>query len=172
MQKKKDIQLYIDQLSAVGWFDVIEDKEKYIDSMKRLFDESGGRKFHHALPWVYYDAECVYDEGEYANLLKELSEDSFGLFGPKLIDEKWSGTGVGSDIKVSVVTAQGEELVATYKYKSDHLDERFYLFIEKAVQACDSRCTVYNKVGGQDGQLLIGGSDALKKARKKRLFTK
>ncbi len=172
MAKNKEIQTYIDQLFDIGWFDVIQDKDGYIDKMKLRFIESGSKKFNFALPWICYDGECVYDEGEYAKLLQELSDNSFSMFVPKKIEEKWSGPGIGSIITVTVITSRDEELTQSYEYESDYLDQQFYDFMANVVKSCDSRCTVFNKTGGQDGLLLIGGIEAIQKARKMRLFTK
>ncbi|GEM_PF-2078584 len=170
---KKNIDDYVQQLTEVGWFANMADKEAYIAGMKAKWTENNDGKCANTLPWVWFDSECVDNESAYKDLITEILESAKGNVPFSQVTEEWDQKTEPVSIKIAVTLKNGETLSATYEYESDYLNEDFDSFITGVVEkATDGKFTAFFKsTGGQDGLVLVADKDALTAAKKKRLLS-
>jgi WD40 repeat protein len=157
---------YLSDLTACGWFEKVP-KSAASRLRKAILSSKDASPWPAAMP-VCIDPECIYEEGDYSELLKQFADNSGGLFKPIRISEKWNE-----------VTARLEFSHAGRKYstelslESDWADEKVFSIVKKAMK--DSNSPLHflefdDPDGGQELFFSLATPAALKKARKRRLI--
>jgi len=157
---------YLSDLTACGWFEKVP--KSAAARLRKAILSSKDTSFWPAAMPVCIDPECIYEEGDYSELLKQFADSSGGLFKPTRISEKWDELTARLDF-----THAGRKYSTRLSLESDWADEKVFSVVKKAMK--DSNSAVHFRElddpgGGQELFFALATPAALKKAKKLRLI--
>ncbi len=82
------------------------------------------------------DLECIYQEGDYRELLQGFCSHSYGVLQPEAVSEQWARSGESWLVNLKVTIA-GSEYEHTWDYTGDYASPEFLRFVDALVMAHD-----------------------------------
>jgi len=130
---EKNVSDWIDTLETLKWFELYpKDAKKNIT--KRILEEGKYAKKEikkdslYPFTTFWYDAECIYEPGDYIDLIEQFSDYTLRIFNPKKIECSADDENYNFSFKIGRKTYQ-----ASFPLGSDYVDENFWNLIEKSI---------------------------------------
>jgi hypothetical protein len=163
---------YLAKLTAIGWFHGLPDAA--VRDIEKNVAEAC-RKGETPQPWPkqgWFDAECIYDQGDYTELFSTWTGASYGVFEPTDVSEVWDDDPEGEAIAWCTFgfTLGKSRFQSRFEIDSDYYCEEFVELIEKAMKQ-EGKGLMFADIetGGQDGLVALCNAEAYRKAIKLKL---
>ncbi len=162
---------FIDFLESISWFRLMsaENKQRCLQAVQATFVEypndepvpTDSYAVLHQFP-VVFDAETISGEGDFTRLIKDLEENSFGVFKPDQIFESWeSSDDDGYLIRLSI-KMNGKKYRKIWQWSEyDFVDAEVFELLDEVLQDCNPPLAQLVENGGNECIYLVNDAKAI-----------
>lgn len=150
-------------LDSIGWFRLFnqENRQQYIERLRYGYNPCSGSAVAVANDLIYqfpavFDAETIYDEGDFTGLLKVLEDHACGLFRLEEIDETWEELEEGEYIIHLSFQMNGRRYQRSWEWSgTDWVDEQVFELLGQALAECQPPLRHLVDDGGNESHYLV-----------------
>lgn len=171
IRKSKEAKIaeeYINKLESIGWFADFPKELKEITENKIKKDKR--RRPDLCLPGTIVNLESASCEGVYREIILQLSKNSYNLFNPTLVTEKWVDLPEGILVEV-ILAVGGKEYAHDWIAKGSYVDENFDYLMREVIERVSPNLTLGTIwLGEQQVLYLVCSKFAYQRGLKQGLF--
>ncbi len=171
IRKSKEAKIaeeYIKKLESVGWF--VDFPKELKEIIEKQIKKDKKRRPDLCLPGTVVNLESASCEGVYKEIILQLSKNSYNLFKPTSVTEKWIDLPEGTLVEV-IIAVGGKEYAHDWIAKGSYVDENFDYLMREVIERVSPNLTLGTIwLGEQQVLYLVCNKAAYLKALKQGLF--